>query len=115
MIDWTRVAQLHDEIGDAGFSEILEVFLEEMEGIVAPLCGTPDPAQLEMTLHAMRGGLLNLGFTDTTTLCREGEALAAQGHADRIDTALIVQSYDAACRVFLSEVAQRMGSAVSAR
>ena len=115
MIDWTRVAQLHDEIGDAGFMEILDVFLEEMEAIVTPLRGGPDLAQLEMTLHAMRGGLLNLGFTDVSALCRQGEVLAAQGHADQVDTALIVQSYDAACGLFLAEVAQRLGSDMSAR
>lgn len=114
MIDWTRVADLHDEIGEAGFNEVVEVFVQEMDSIVAQLRDAPEPHQLEMTLHALRGGLLNLGFTHVSALCQQGEALAAKGHPDQVDTRSIVQGYDSACQIFLSEVAQRLGHKASA-
>jgi len=109
MIDWTRVTELHAEIGEDGFNEILEVFLEEMNSIVGQLQDGPEPQQLEMTLHALRGGLLNLGFTHASALCQQGEAMAANGLTDQVDTAGIMQSYDTSCQLFLSELAQRLG------
>lgn len=109
MIDWTRVTELHAEIGEDGFNEILEVFLEEMNSIVGQLRDGPEPRRLEMTLHSLRGGLLNLGFTHVSDLCQQGEAMAAKGLADQVDTVGIVQGYDASCQLFLSELALRVG------
>ncbi len=37
MIDWERVAELQSEIGADGFGEVLELFLDEVEGVVMRL------------------------------------------------------------------------------
>jgi len=109
MIDWARVTELHTEIGEDGFNDIIKMFLTEMNSIVAQLREGTNPQRLEMNLHALRGGLLNLGFTDVSALCQQGEAMAATGRADQVDTASIVRGYDASCNLFLSELTQRVG------
>jgi HPt (histidine-containing phosphotransfer) domain-containing protein len=108
MIDWARVSDLHDEIGRDGFSEVLELFLEETGRCVDLLRTAPDPDQLAMNLHSLRGGLVNLGFTEVSTLCERGEVLASMGQPDRVDTTPIVQAYDNARRTFLAELDQRL-------
>lgn len=109
MIDWTRVTDLHAEIGEDGFNEIIDMFLMEMNNIVAQLQDGSNPQRIEVNLHALRGGLLNLGFTHVSTLCQQGEVMAAKGFADQVDTASIVQGYDASCNLLLSELTQRVG------
>jgi HPt (histidine-containing phosphotransfer) domain-containing protein len=109
MIDWTRVTDLHAEIGDDGFNEIIDMFLMEMNNIVAQLQDGSNPQRIEVNLHALRGGLLNLGFTHVSALCQQGEVMAAKGFADQVDTASIVQGYDASCNLLLSELTQRVG------
>ncbi|MEE4239297.1 MAG: Hpt domain-containing protein [Anderseniella sp.] len=104
MIDWVRVSDLHDEIGTDGFSEVLELFLEETGRCVDLLREAPDMDQLAMNLHSLRGGVVNLGFTEVSSLCEKGEAMAAMGQQDHVDTASIVQAYDNARQTFLSEL-----------
>ena len=47
MIDWTRAGELRSEIGDDGFAEVVELFLDEVEDVVMRLRATPDPANYE--------------------------------------------------------------------
>jgi len=77
MIDWARVAQLREEIGAEDFSEVIEIFLEEVESEIAPLRQTCTPSQLEAVLHFLKGSALNLGFATFAELCADGETKAA--------------------------------------
>lgn len=108
MIDWARVVNLHDEIGPEGFSAVVDLFLEETGSIITLLRDAPDPDIIEQGLHALRGGALNLGFTQVSRLCEQGEVLAAAGQPDQIDVTAIVQAFDRALQVFLSELTARL-------
>ena len=37
MINWTKAEELRDDIGEEGFGEIIEIFLEEVEEALAVL------------------------------------------------------------------------------
>ncbi|MBS0573971.1 MAG: Hpt domain-containing protein [Proteobacteria bacterium] len=76
MIDWTRVADLRHEIGDDGFAEVVDLFLDEVEEVVARLEARPDPARLEEDLHFLKGSAWNLGFADFGARCHEAERSA---------------------------------------
>lgn len=108
MINWTRVKELNDEIGSEGFAEVVELFLLETGEVVARLHNSPDPPRLEAELHFLKGGVLNLGFEDVSRLCQDGEVLAAQGDAARIDLQAIVHAYDEAKASFLVEMPLRL-------
>jgi HPt (histidine-containing phosphotransfer) domain-containing protein len=101
MIDWSRITELRAEIGDEGFAEIVELFLEEVESEIDSLrTGCPENA-LEAQLHALKGSALNLGFTEFSRLCQAGETAAAQGRAREVDLPSTIASFDASKRAFL--------------
>ena len=82
MIDWGRVRELQSEIGLDCFDEIVALFLEESDDVVARLQVQTDPASLESSLHFLKGSALNLGFSDLAQICQNGERQAAQGVVD---------------------------------
>ncbi|WP_317056467.1 Hpt domain-containing protein [Roseovarius rhodophyticola] len=107
MIDWTRVARLREEIGADDFSEVIEVFLEEVEGEIAPLRQPCEPSQLEAVLHFLKGSALNLGFETFAELCADGESKAAEGHVAEIDLHAILKSYSNSKVLFLDALEHR--------
>ena len=114
MIDWTRVEELRAEIGCEDFAEVVELFLDEVDGIVARLQRAPDPARYEDDLHFLKGSAWNLGFRAFGALCQDGERRSAAGNATSVDIGAIVASYLASRAVFLEHGAGQRGSASSA-
>ena len=82
MIDWTRINELRDEIGADGFDEVVDMFLEEADEVIARLTSGGLAKSLEADLHFLKGAALNLGFDELATLCQDGEQRAAFGEAD---------------------------------
>ncbi|MEM6636867.1 MAG: Hpt domain-containing protein [Pseudomonadota bacterium] len=93
MIDWNRVAELRDEIGAEDFGEVVDLFLDEVEGIVAKLDAAPVVAELEEDLHFLKGSALNLGFSEFGAICQAGEKAAARGEGSLIDISQVVTAY----------------------
>lgn len=102
MIDWQRVINLKAEIGSDDFDEVVPLFLEEVSEITTRLQDGPDLDQLENDLHCLKGSALNLGFSEFSMLCDEGESLAAKGSAAGVDIARILASFDASRDAFLA-------------
>ncbi|MCV2892525.1 Hpt domain-containing protein [Lentibacter sp. XHP0401] len=84
MINWDKVQELREDIGEEDFSEIVDVFLEEVETELEALPGTPR-TELGASMHFLKGSALNLGFHDFSEKCRIGEILATQTRADEIN------------------------------
>lgn len=93
MIDWDRVAELREEVGEEEFPTVVELFVEEVEEVTRDLASISAPARLEEALHFLKGGALNIGFRRFAQLCSEGEALAAAGRAEEVDVARILACY----------------------
>ncbi len=108
MIDWTRVAQLRDEVGAEDFEEILAIFLEEMDVEIANLDSTCSTNQLEALLHFLKGSALNLGFEAFSDLCREGETQLANGTQVALDLDAIFKSYANSKTLFLDQLEYRL-------
>lgn len=102
MIDWERVDCLLAEIGDADFKEVVDLFLEEVEGVLGRLSPQARPRQQEADLHFLKGSALNLGFADLAALCQAEERRAASGSP--IDGAPIVALYAASRQAFLARL-----------
>ncbi|WP_324752909.1 Hpt domain-containing protein [Roseovarius sp. Pro17] len=94
MIDWKRIAELRDEIGAEDFGDVVELFLEEVEGEIALLREGCAEDALESRLHFLKGSALNLGFRAFSTLCQNGESAAAAGQAQRVDLPATLASFD---------------------
>ncbi|ATG37399.1 MULTISPECIES: Hpt domain-containing protein [Phaeobacter] len=107
MIDWSRAKELHEEVGPEDFSEVVEIFLEEVEGVIEKL-RSPDLATLEQDLHFLKGSALNLGFRQFSRLCQEGERRSAQGESKEVDTAAIIASYENSKEEFLRDMSRQL-------
>ena len=93
MISWSRVEELREEIGDEDFSEVSQMFLEEVEEVIARLKKNPNPASLEEDLHSLKGSALNLGFEALSNLCQDGEMKAARAEFDAISLPDVFETY----------------------
>lgn len=102
MIDWSRVNELKEEIGEEDFAEVAEMFMMEVEAVISRLKTAPNPATYEEDLHFLKSSALNLGFSDVSSLCQAGEATSAKGQADTVDLAPIFSAYDASKAAFLA-------------
>mgnify|MGYP000240406332 FL=1 len=65
LINWTRVQELRAEIGDDGFAEVVAMFLDESDAVIARAGSGPTPEDL----HFLRGAALNLGFAELAEAC----------------------------------------------
>ncbi len=102
MIDWNRVNELKDEIGEDDFAEVAEMFIAEVEEVIDRLKAAPDPALFEADLHFIKSSALNLGFAELSALCQTGERQAATGEADNVNLGPIFASYHASKDAFLA-------------
>ena len=102
MIDWVRVVDLRNEIGVEGFAEVIELFLEEVEGVIATLGQTP--GALPEELHFLKGSSLNLGFAALGERCSSAERCCAEGKAALVDIAALRACYEASKTEFLNRM-----------
>lgn len=105
-MNWARVEELHDEVGEDSFIEVLDMFLEETGEVVARLAAAPDPARLEDDMHFLKGAALNLGFDGFATLCQAAEIRARSGGAASIDVPMILASYEASKNALLEGLSE---------
>ena len=102
MIDWKRILELRDEIGVDDFGEVVELFLDEVEGEIALLRSGCAKDALESRLHFLKGSALNLGFRAFSVLCQNGESAAAAGRPQDVDLPATLVSFDASKAEFLT-------------
>lgn len=102
MIDWSRVRELRDEIGYDDFGEVVVLFLQEADEVIARLGRNGRQRSVLEDLHFLKGAALNLGFSDLAASCQEGERLAA---ADQpIDLAAIAARFLATRGAFMTGI-----------
>ncbi len=102
MIDWNRVTELKDEIGEDDFAIVAEMFLEEVEEVIGRLKANPKPALFEQDMHFLKSSALNLGFKALTALCAVGEREAAAGNFEAVPLAPLFKTYDASKAEFVA-------------
>lgn len=99
MIDWGRVRELRNEIGDDGFGEVVVLFLEEADGVISRLGRNGRQGSVVEDLHFLKGAALNLGFSGLASFCQDGERRAA---ADLpVDLAAIADQFLATRNAFV--------------
>lgn len=109
MIDWARVEELRNEIGTDDFAEVVSLFLEEADEVVARLQNGLDESEVEPALHFLKGSALNLGFRALAQLCQKGEQHANSGNTRDINLGTVAKSYEQSKAAFLA----RDGSAAA--
>jgi HPt (histidine-containing phosphotransfer) domain-containing protein len=104
VIDWDRLKELREEVGPEDFDEVVDLFLDEVEGVMDRLRESPDLATLEEDLHFLKGSALSLGFRQFSALCQAGETNALLGNASQIDLPEILSCYDRSKAKFIADL-----------
>jgi len=95
MIDWQRINELTEELGEEDVFEILDLFLCEAGDVVDILATAPRGPGLAEQMHFLKGSALNLGFDTLSRLCTNGEKLAEAGQADLVPIPEILSVFKA--------------------
>ena len=103
MIDWSRVNELKAEIGEEDFNEVAEIFLEEVDEVIARLKSDPKPELYEQDMHFLKGSSLNLGFRELSNVCGQNEDATAQGNGNQIKLEPVFTIYDQSKAAFLAQ------------
>lgn len=106
MIDWQRVDVLQSEVGEDGFIEVVELFLEETDEVIDRFLQTPYTGRLGADLHFLKGSALNLGFFVLAECCVEYEQLLSQGAVDQIILSKLGKIYSDSKAAFQLRLAQ---------
>jgi HPt (histidine-containing phosphotransfer) domain-containing protein len=105
MIDWERMNELRDEIGADDLADVVAVFLDETDEVIAGI-QSASATTMEAKLHFLKGSALNLGLRAFAEQCGEGELRAAAGDAAPVDIDRLVILYEASKTAFLGVLAK---------
>ena len=72
LINQERILALRSEVGDDGFAEVVALFLEESDEVLAKLIGQTS-ADVAGDVHFLRGSALTLGLDDLADWCAQHE------------------------------------------
>ena len=108
MIQWSRVRQLRDEVGADEFDEVVDIFLEEVQDVIAKLRADTARTEMEQNLHFLKGSALSLGFDSFSKLCQDGERRAASGGSAGVDLTAILAAYDESKALFQDGLVQNL-------
>ena len=102
MIDWDRVAQLREEVGEDDFQDVVSMFFDEVSGEIETLSTKLTAQEIEIKLHFLKGAALNLGLDKFAKLCGNGESMARNGDASGIDLDAILTCYQDTSHLFFA-------------
>jgi hypothetical protein len=108
MLDWNRINELRAEVGDDEFQLILELFLDEVEGVLMRLSRC-DVLRLETNLHFLKGCAWNLGFSDFGNLCDRDERRVSDGRSVQVCTQALIQCYSESKQALMRALAAEQG------
>lgn len=100
MVNWNRIRELRDEIGEDDYAEVVGLFFAEVDGAIARLEVPGTLAERERDLHFLKGSALNLGFDSLGGLCETGELRATRGTLEECEVQAVIDTYHASRAVF---------------
>lgn len=92
MINWDRINELRQEVGEEDLAEVLVLFCEEVEEVLDQL-DTVLPDAMPSQLHFLKGSALNIGLTEVGKLCRTEEEKLARDSAANAEIPAIRAAY----------------------
>jgi histidine phosphotransfer protein HptB len=106
LTDWKRVDDLASEIGADAVVEVVAMFLEETDEVMARLAAAAPSTE---DYHFLKGSALNLGLNDLATLCQLGEQETKTGLVNATTQAAVMALYPASKADLVAGIAARFG------
>lgn len=94
MVNWDRISELREEIGEADLREVVSLFFWEIDEVLATLEAAP-PAEMPGHLHFLKGSALNIGFAAVSSRCQAEEVRLKENPAATADIQGIRADYSA--------------------
>ena len=110
MIDWDRVIELREEVGEDSFDEVIELFLEEVEEVISRIAANGGSDNLEEDMHFLKGSAMNLGFASFGKMCQQAESAARSGLGQAVKLGEIFTCYAASKEHFTREASRRLAA-----
>lgn len=109
MIDWQQIKQLEEDIGPEDFSDVVILFLEEVDSTVEELKTAPPESAEELApvLHFLKGSAYNLGFREFGDYCSDGERLVLEGQGQRVALDNVIRLYTKSKQQFFADAPLR--------
>lgn len=111
MIDWSRISELYEEVGEEALGDVLDLFASEVDEGLARLAQATSPKAISAEFHFLKGAALNLGLDEVAALCAQGETNAAAGLATTLEREAITEKFPACCAQLGAEWRARLGLA----
>jgi HPt (histidine-containing phosphotransfer) domain-containing protein len=87
-MDWSRLSELRQEVGDEALAEVVALFLEETDAAAERLRAATPADGLADDMHFLKGAALNIGFDELAQMCATAERATLP-----VDTAPILDCY----------------------
>lgn len=100
MVNWDRIRELREEIGEEDYAEVVELFFAEVSAAIERLGRPGTDKEREADLHFLTGSALNLGFDALGRLCQAGEVRAVAGTLEDAEVRAVVETYHASRTAF---------------
>lgn len=97
MIDWSRVSELYEEVGEESLGEVLEVFAAEVDEGLARLAEADSAKAISAEFHFLKGAALSLGLNEVAALCAQGEVGALAGDSTEAERRMVAEKFPACC------------------
>lgn len=110
MLDWDRVLELKNEVGEEAFAEVVELFLEEVEEVFVRFRADGVTNTIAADLHFLRGSAINLGFANLAEICTAGEKSANALGIKMVSLQAIFDSYEKSKDMLLSGMEERFAA-----
>ncbi len=107
VVDWTRLHELRDDIGEEDFADVAVLFVAELHEHLDRLCNDPAAVRAE-DFHFLRGSAANLGLVALVSACSAAEAACEAGTAP--DIAAVRTAFDLA----MAEIGPQMPEIIAA-
>ena len=92
MVNWDRLSELREEVGEDDLAEVVTLFCEEVEEVLA-LLGTARSADMPNHLHFLKGSALNIGFEAGSARCQKEELRIKENANAVIDVTALRSDY----------------------
>lgn len=110
VIDWSRVSELHEEVGDEALEEVLDLFASEVAEGLERLAHATGPMAIAAEFHFLKGAALNLGLDDVAHICATGEENARNGAFSEDQRRAVAEKFPACCRELSAQWRARIGA-----
>ncbi len=110
MIEWSRIDELRNMVGDRRFGDITRLFFHEIETELAGLRNGMVDGTLRQHLHSLKGGAASLGFQELSKRCEAAELAASQNQLEDADLKVITQTYQKSRVIFEQGLQQRLSA-----